>query len=178
MVHWYVPFHHARLDMSEYVVRLLDGTVVECETPEAVRKLVGKLPGLIAKAGPGSKGTSPLGAKPIRRQKKRPRSFRSPGMGPKKLWSMAILHAVETGQTKNDARTALSKLKKEDRRAFLDKEEAHAVFLNWYMKKAKTHSVIEAMDALQIMFDEQNEDFVALVEEFAKKKPAGRRRAE
>lgn len=159
--------------MSEYVVKLTDGTVVECATSDQVRDLVGKLAGKIAKAGPGSAGSSPVKPKA---QKKRPRNFRSPGIGPKKLWSMAMLHSVSTGQTKNDARNELSTLKKTNKRAYLDKDEAHSTFLAWYMKKAKIDQPIVAMDALQIMFDERHEEYVTLVTEHSKKKPAARRR--
>jgi len=152
--------------MAEFVVKLLDGTVVECETPEAVRKLVSKFAGEIAKAGPGSAGSSPAALKK-KLSKTRKRTFRSTGIGPKKRWSLAVYHAALTGQIKNDADIELSKLKKSDPRAFLDKSDEHANFLAWYKKKKKITDDLQAMDTLQSIFDTDSDVFGAIIKEYS-----------
>jgi len=157
--------------MAGIKVELTDGTVVTVQTVDEARELVGKLPGLVASAKPVT---------PPKKSPRRKRNFKSPGIGPKKLWAMAMFHSLSSGQTKNDTRTALAKMKREDRRAFLDKEDEHLQFLDWYTKKAKVEGEA-ALDVLNTMFDENHDKFAALVEEFKKrpksaKKPSGRGR--
>ena len=137
------------------IVRLKDGTEIECSTAE-VRQVVGQLTDLIA---------VPSGEIPL---KKREARNKNPGVGPAKLWAMAQWYSFKVNATKNDARTQLAKLKREALRQFLDLEEEYKAFIAWYAKRGKIDPPEKAGEALSTLYEVDIDQYKALVTEFNK----------
>ena len=152
------------------ILRMLDGTEIVCENAKVVREVVGELADKIAPVGVALDRAKPA-------KKKRTAAEGGPGKGPAKLWAMAQWYSVKIGEIKNDARSKLTKLRKADQRAYLDLQEDYHGFIKWYAHKGKIDSPEQASEALSLLFDNDHAQYVALLGEYEKQKPAKKKPA-
>lgn len=94
-----------------YRVTAKNGFVVECETVTEVRALLGESPSATVER------TKPAD-KPVRRDRGRAKGKKGMGSGPKYSWAFAAWYAKKQNITRNEARSILGEMKKDDKIAY------------------------------------------------------------
>lgn len=141
---------------------------IKCDTIEELRSAVGANAGLVTEVSADKPRKAGAAGRPGRIRKKT--AGKSPGTGPKKSWAVAEWHSVKTGVSKNDARAALGKLRKDAPKKYFALVEEFEHLVQWYMGKVKAASVDDAKAALQAVFEEDVDKYKALVEEYERKR--------